>query len=121
MIKYLKGYLDTDWRTNDRILYFLQHVAKIDINERELRDYFAQFNEKYESGDTEMFIAHSGYGYKLTSDPEEIMRSLEDDYKRSMKMLKRYYRCKRALSEKNQFALDQKETDLYEAVMRMGV
>jgi len=121
MINYLKGYLDTDWRTKDKILYFLQHVAKIDVHERELRDYFAQFNEKYESGETEMFIAHSGYGYKLTSDPEEIMRSLEDDFKRSMKMLKRYYRCKKALSEKNQFSLDRNEADLYEAVMRMNV
>lgn len=121
MINYLKGYLDTDWRTKDKILYFLQHVAKINVHERELRDYFAQFNEKYESGETEMFIAHSGYGYKLTSDPEEIMRSLEDDFKRSMKMLKRYYRCKKALSEKNQFSLNQSEADLYEAVMRMNV
>lgn len=118
MISALKGYLDTDWRTKDKILGFLKYMS-IDINERALRDYFAEFNEHYETGDTEMFIAHSSKGYLLTSDPKIIMDSLEDDNKRAMKLMKRYYRCKKALSEKNQLSLSENESDLYEVIMKM--
>lgn len=121
MINYLKGYLDTDWRTKDKILYFLRNVCHTDINERALRDYFAEFNEKYEQGDTEMFVAHSNKGYLLTSDPEAIVNSLDDDHKRAIKLLKRYYRCKKALSEKNQLSLDSNEENLYEIVSKMEI
>lgn len=119
MINYLKGYLDTDWRTKDKIMYFLKNVCKIDVNERSLRDYFAEFNEKYEHGDTEMFIAHSNKGYLLTSDARIIINSLADDYKRALKLMKRYYKCKKALSEKNQLSLDSNEENLYEIVSKM--
>ena len=119
MIKVLQGYLDREWRTKDKILYFLNNIMKIDINERALRDYFAEFNERYETGDTEMFVAHSQKGYLLTNDPKIIMDSLEDDNKRAMKLMKRYYRCKKALSEKNQLSLSENESDLYEVIMKM--
>ena len=118
MIKVLQGYLDREWRTKDKILYFLKYM-NIDVNERALRDYFAEFNERYESGDTEMFIAHSQKGYLLTNDPKIIMDSLEDDNKRAMKLMKRYYRCKKALSDKNQLSLTSNESDLYEVIMKM--
>ncbi len=121
MINELKGYLDTDWRTKEKILYFLTHFCHMNVNERELRNYFASFNERYESGETEMFIAHSNKGYYLTSDPEVIFNSLEDDHKRAIKLLKRYYKCKKALSEKSQLSLDENEQNLYEIVNKMGV
>lgn len=119
MIDYLKGYLDKDWHTKEQILYFLTKVCSLDVNERSMRQYFAEFNERYESGMTEMFIAHSSRGYILTSDQEVILNSLKDDNKRAVKLMKRYYRCKKALAEKNQLSLEPNETDLYEIVMRM--
>lgn len=123
MIEYLKGYLDRDWHTKDQIIYFLTKVCKLDTNERsierKIRQYFVEFNERYESGQTEMFIAHSNRGYLLTSDQKIILESLEDDNKRALKLMRRYYRCKKALAEKDQLSLSPQETNLYEIVSRM--
>ena len=119
MINYFKGYLDTDWKTKDQILHFLNIVCGLDVNERSVRQYFADFNEKYETGDTEMFIAHSNKGYLLTSDQKTILKSLEDDNKRAIKLMKRYYRCKKALADKNQLSLEESEANLYEVIQKM--
>ena len=119
MIDILKGYLDKDWKTKDEILYFINHFYKEQMNERSLREYFAKFNERYESGETEMFIAHSAKGYLLTSDAKTIMSSLEDDHKRAIKLLRRYFRCKKSLSEKDQLTLSPSEENLYEVIMKL--
>ncbi len=120
MINELKGYLDKGWKTKNEILYFLNHFYKQNVDERTLRTIFAEFNERYEKGETELFIAHSSRGYLLTADQNIILSSLQDDYKRALKLLKRYYRCKSALSEKKQLSLMSKEeTDLYEVIMKM--
>ena len=120
MINNLKGYLDKGWKTKEKILYFLNNFCDMKIGERELRDEFARFNERYENGEQEMFIAHSNKGYLLTNDERIVLDSLEDDHKRAIKLLKRYYRCKKALSEKNQLSLEQKDADIYEVLMRLG-
>ena len=120
MIELLKGYLDTEWRTKDNILYFLKHVCNLNFNERTLRECFATFNEAYEKGETELFIAHSNRGYLLTTKPEIILESLKDDYKKGVRLMKRYYKCKKSLAEKNQIALlPKKEADLYEVIMTL--
>ena len=120
MIEVLKGYLDTDWRTKDNILYFLKKVCDLKTNERTLRECFATFNEAYEKGETELFIAHSSKGYLLTTNPDIILESLKDDYKKGLSLMKRYYRCKKSLAEKKQIALlPKKEADLYEVIMSL--
>lgn len=93
----------------------------VDINERAFRQFVAEFNELYESGNTEMFIAHSNKGYKLTTSTEEIELSLVDDYKRAKKMLKRYWRCKKAKADKQQITFMPAELNEYEVVMKMEV
>lgn len=116
MLDELKGYLDTEWRTKKQCVDWLKAIFNMDVNERTFRLFVAEFNEKYESGEQEMFIAHSEKGYLLTSDQEIIMQSLTDDFKRAAKLMRRYYRCKKAIAEKKQLALEPQESDLYTLV-----
>lgn len=119
MLTELRGYLDTEWRTKDQCVSWLNNIFHLDISERAFRQFVADFNERYESGETEMFIAHSNKGYLLTADPELIMNSLNDDYKRAVKLMKRFWRCKKALSEKTQISLSPQELNIYELVQKM--
>jgi len=119
MINYFKGYLDEGWKTKDEIVYFLNHVCGLDIGERALRQYFADINKSYGDGKVEYFIAHSNLGYLMTTDPKLIMDSLEDYAKRSFTMLKMYYRGKKNLSERNQIALTNEESTMYEILSKM--
>ena len=119
MIEYLKGYLDSGWKTKEEIVYFLNNVCGIKINERALRDYFSDINKAYGDGKNEYFIAHSNSGYLLTTDPELIMKTLQDYAKRSFTMLKMYYRGKKNLSERNQISLSGEDATMYEILSRM--
>lgn len=121
MIEILKGYLDTGWKKKEQILKFLTFMTQEKVNERAFRQYVADFNENYYSGDTELFIAHSNKGYLLTTDKETILNSLQDDYKRATKMLKRYYQCKKAIADKSQLSLTPVDEDLYEVLMKVNV
>lgn len=107
------------WRKKDDVLEYLYYLG-IRMNEREFRRYVANFNENYYSGETELFIAHSNSkGYILTTDKDIINLSLNDDYKRAMKLLRRYWKCKKAQSEKTQISLSPSELNEYEIVMRL--
>lgn len=119
MIELLKGYLDTGWKKKEQILKFLTFMTQEKVNERTFRQFVADFNENYYSGDTELYIAHSNKGYLLTADKEAILDSLNDDYKRSMKMLKRYYQCKKAIADKSQLTLTPVDNTMYEVLMKV--
>lgn len=117
----LRGYLDTgEWRTKDQCVGWLNGIFHLDISERTFRIYVAEFNKRYEDGDTEMFIAHSNKGYLMTADEEIIMDSLKDDYKRAVALMKRYWGCKKAQSMKDQIKLTPEEINTYEVVMKMS-
>jgi len=120
MIELFKGYLDKEWHTKTECLEWYEKQYFTKLNEREFRRRIESFNEKYAGGETEMFVAHSKKGYLLTNDIDIIKKSLLDDYRRALKLLKRNSRCTKALSEKNQISLGQNEADLYEVVMKMG-
>lgn len=121
MIDILKGYLDRDWKKKEQIVKYLTFMTQEEVNERAFRKFVADFNENYYSGETELFIAHSSKGYLLTADKDIIVNSLQDDYKRAMKMLKRYYQCKKAIAEKSQLSLTPADTDMYQVLMKVNV
>ena len=119
MIELFRGFLDEGWRTRKECLEWYKAMYNTKLNERMFRIWVEKHNQKYSEGETEMFVAHSGKGYLMTSDTDVIRKSLEDDYKRAMKLLVRNSRCGKALAEKNQLSLMPKEADLYELVMKM--
>ena len=121
IIDLLKGYFDSEWRTKSELIAYLEGKCGLKFNERLLRRSFEKFNKLYETGETEMFVAHSNKGYMLTSDPMIIRNSLWDDYKRGIKLITRNHRCLKMLSEKNQLSLEEKDVDLYETVKKLGV
>ena len=114
----VKEYITNDWKTKNMILGHLLGCG-VYVNERSLRQYIARFNKEYENGESEWFIAHGQKGYMMTDNNDLILNSLKDDHKRALKLLKRYGRCRKALSEKNQLSLDQEEASLYDIVMML--
>ena len=120
MIELFKGYLDKGWHKGKDCLDWYECEYQTKLSDRAFRKNIERFNEKYVGGQTEMFVAHSKEGYILTSDKVLITRSLCDDYKRAIKLLKKYYGCKKALSEKDQLTLEETDQDLYEIISRMG-
>ena len=119
------GYLDVDWRTKTQCVNWLKNIFKTDIHERELREVFARYCDDYISGKHDSYLAHSVRGYYLTSDPEEIKRSIKDDESRAWSLLKRVYGVKRRLKEEGQLGLfteeDKNMEDAYEIVMKMEI
>ena len=119
MIELFKGYLDKKWRTKAECLTWYNKKYHAKLNERQFRRQVEKYNQRYSGGDTEMFVAHSNKGYILTADIDKIRKSLMDDYKRAMKLLKRNSSCTKALSQKNQLSLSPNQTDLYEIITKM--
>ena len=119
MLEYLKGYLDKGWKKREHILYFLNKVCGIKIEDRTLRLRFEEINKQFAKGESELFIASSEEGYLLTTDPEIILKSLDYRVKRAFTILRMYYRCKKTLSERNQLSLSADEATVYEIVSKM--
>lgn len=124
MIELIKDYL-MEWRKAPEIVKVLKdkgvHAKNLKNLNRKFRDAVAKYNLKYQAGQTDLFLAHSSKGYRLTSDSSEIAASLLDDRKRGLKLLKRYYSGMRSLSEMNQLSLSAQDTDLFEIITRMNV
>lgn len=120
-----KGWLDTEWRTKGQCVSWLKNIFKYDIHERELRDVFAKYCEDYINGKHDSYLAHSTRGYFLTSDPEEIKRSIRDDESRAWALLKRVYGVKRRLKNDNQLTLlpsEEKDMeDAYSIISKMEI
>ena len=118
------GYLDKEWRTKTQCVSWLKNIFKYDINERDLRDVFAKYCEDYILGKHDSYLAHSVRGYYLTSDPEEIKKSIADDESRAWSLLKRVYGVKKRLRDDNQLSLlpedEKKMEDAYEVIMKMN-
>ena len=120
-----KGWLDTEWRTKGQCVSWLKNIFKYDIHERELRDVFAKYCEDYINGKHDSYLAHSTRGYFLTSNPEEIKRSIRDDESRAWALLKRVYGVKRRLKNDNQLTLlpsEEKDMeDAYSIISKMEI
>lgn len=123
MIEFLKEYLSAGWHTKKEIIALL--VAK-GFRKKSLDRRFRKEVEKYDQGYYEglhdSFVAHSNKGYILTSDPELIKKSINDDMSRLIALSKRIYGAKKRLKENDQLTLfPKKEMDVFEVLMKMGV
>lgn len=119
-IVYFKGYLDVQWRKKEQILGLLNRFFKLDIDEREFRQFVADYNTGYIKGEHDTYICNSAYGYLLTSDPIEIRKSINNDTKRIIALSKRVYGVKKRLAQDNQLSLleDKEEMNGYEIIMK---
>ena len=59
IMQMFRGYLDTEWRTKQECVNWLRNIFKYEINERELRDTFAQYCQDYVDRKHDSFLAHS--------------------------------------------------------------
>ena len=113
----LKKYLH-EWHTKKQILKYLKKNG-LNLKERDLRRRIEAFNRFYFQDQSELYIAHSCKGYLLTADAEIIAKSISDDKKRALKLLKRYQKTSKKLSERNQMNLEiyPIKEDIYELLM----
>lgn len=117
--KLIKNYL-MEWHTKkDAIKYLKENDLK--LNEREFRKRVEIFNQRYFREDSELFIAHSSKGYILTSDKNIISKSIKDDRKRALRLLERYQKTVKKLSNADQINLEVYpiEEDTYELLMKI--
>ena len=115
MREIFENFADREWRKKQEILTHAKEMG-VDLNERELRNRIAEFNLNYLK--SELYIAHSSKGYKLTTDRDEIKASATDLKKRALNMLKKYYSTKKELTNKTNLTLfdQQEDNDVYELI-----
>ena len=120
----LKGYLDEKWRVKDDVVGILNWQFKIEnrpkIDEREFRQFVADYDAEYIKGMHDTYICYGQKGYLLTSDPVEIKKSINQDVKRIIALSKRVYGVKKRLALDNQITMleDKEELDGYEIIMK---
>jgi len=101
----------TKWKTKTEIPRELK-TKDITINERQLRRFFEKHNNDFFNGQVDTFVIHSGKGYKLTSDKDEIMQHREDYKKRALNMLWKYSQISKAVGEHCNLQMDLKDLDV---------
>lgn len=102
--KILKAIEIDEWTTRAEILKCL-HMAGIQMSDRTFRKWIVESNEEFYDGKSDLYIAHSDKGYKITQDPEEIMKSVADLKRRAMDMLVKHRKARRALEKRMQTPL----------------
>lgn len=103
----------SNWKKMSEIKEICRHYDKpISKDGREWRLFVEKYNEGYFNHLHDDFIAHDNIkGYKLTSDPKEIERSLKDYKKRGINQLIKYCRGMRARGENINLQLLIEETE----------
>lgn len=105
MIEILSDFLQ-EWRKKNEILAFLKENYG-NVNERTFRLEKEKWNKLYYEHKTDKCIVHSNeLGYKLTSDPKEIILMESDFIKRAKDMFYKAYNIKRARLENNNYSFD---------------
>lgn len=119
LINDLKPIFTDKWVTKDKILSYLE-TNGIYVKERALRREFELFNKTY-ADNGELFVAHSNKGYMLTSDKETIAKSINDDYNRALKLMKRYHATYKSIGTKNwlNLGLNQTQEDTFELLEKV--
>lgn len=112
------------WRKKDEILNHLK-AKGVDVSERKWRKFTQEFNRKYQSGTSDVMIAHSYQGYKLTVDYKEANKSALDNFKRGITLINEAKKVWKSSSERNQLNLDldvlnDEEKEIYSIVMGMN-
>lgn len=124
LMSWFKGWLDLDWRTKDQCISWIKNRTGVQINERELRNLFAQYCEEYIVGYHDSYLAHSSKGYLLTSDVDIIRKSIQDDKSRMDTLSRRVWGVEKRLKQLGQITLlpnEEKEMDAYEIISRMSI
>lgn len=102
----------TKWKKKPRILMDLL-LRDINICDRSLRALIEYNNKLFNEHLRTLYIAHSNQkGYIATDNPKVIEKSIEDNYKRSMTMLKHISRTKKAINENYNLKLELEKNGL---------
>ena len=100
-----------EWKTKKQINKELR-LYSVQINERLFRKQVEKHNDMYFAHEKPYFVAHSARGYKITTDTEEIRKSLRDSLKRGLDQLSKYHKGIKALGENANFNLSIKDNEL---------
>lgn len=95
----------SEWKTKATILRELADLDVI-VDEREFRRVVELHNRRFLEGETDVFIAHSVKGYKLTSNAKEIYDSIDDYKKRALNQLWKVSKYSKALGLLNNLRLE---------------
>ncbi len=104
----MERYIGQDWSTKKEILARAKQDG-ITLHERKWRFFVEDYNKKYWRHEVDTYIVHSGKGYKLTSDKEEIKASIQDGKKRALNLLWKYSQTRKALGEADNIKFDLEE------------
>lgn len=94
----------SDWKKKSQVLKELEQGG-IKIDERRFRKLVELQNNLYCEHESEKFIVHGPKGYKVTTDREEILKSVADNHKRAINLLYKESKTKKALGENMNFNL----------------
>ncbi len=95
----------SDWKTKRQLMDELTERGIV-MDERVFRKFVETNNKKFFNHELDEYIAHSSKGYIKTSDPEIIMKSIEDGKKRALNLLWKYSRVMKALGEEINLRVD---------------
>ena len=99
----------TRWKKRKDILRELNGDGA-GISDRAFRKWVEDFNKTYDGRQQPEYIVHGPKGYKITKDRAEIKRSIADNDRRAITILRQTRRVRRFLGMKDQLSLfDQEE------------
>lgn len=104
----MERYLGNDWKTKNEII-IAAYKDGIKLHERAWRLFVETYNKKYWNHEVDSFIVHGRKGYKLTSDKEEIKKSIQDGKKRALNLLWKYSQTRKAMGEVDNIKFDLEE------------
>ena len=107
----MERYLGNDWKTKNQII-IEAYKDGIKLHERVWRKFVEDYNKKYWSHEVDNFIVHGRRGYKLTTDKEEIKKSIQDGKKRALNLLWKYSQTRKAMGEVDNIKLELEEMEI---------
>lgn len=100
-----------EWKTKGIILEELKELESR-TDERAWRKYVEWYNQQFCDEKFDNYIVHGCKGYKLTSDHDEILHSLNDLEQRALNMLVKVSRAKRRMREQSNLKYDLERLDI---------
>lgn len=98
----------TRWKTRAEILQMLNQNGT-QISDRSFRKWVEDFNKTYDGREQPEYIVHGPKGYKITQDRTEIKKSIADNDRRAITILRQTRRVRRFLGMKDQLSLFDQE------------
>ena len=87
-----------DWITYDNLKERIFNEYAITYHRRAWNRYIEVKNQSFCDGETDMYIAHSNKGYKITTNKEEIEASVKHLHTMALNMLSKESKVKKALN-----------------------